>query len=252
MADQQTLNEPDPEVIKLQMDVTRESLTDKLETLENKVTNTVAEAQAAVADTVEAVRDTVEAVKDTVASSVETVKDSVQSSMDSVKDTVSSSVDSVKDALDVYGQVDRHPWAMVGGSVVVGFLGGWLLTPARRRETIPTAWSAPPPQQVSALTHQVYREEKPAPVEKQGPSWMSQLSQAVAPELDKLKGMAIGTLAGVVRDMVTEIAPPSYQPQVKEMMDDLTVKMGGQPIVGRVLPESPPQPESRQRACAMR
>src|SRR5437016_3392042 len=99
------------DLIRLQMQETRSDLVEKLETLENRVTSTVAEAQAAVADTVENVKETVAAVKG------------------SVRDTV----DSLKSACDVSGQVERHPWLSMGGALALGYVGGRLLhQPARK------------------------------------------------------------------------------------------------------------------------
>ena len=113
-------NQESKEVILQQMHDTRSSLADKLENLERQVTDTVQTAASAVTDTVASVKD---AVHDTVA----TVKDSVQ-----------SGVASVKDSFDIPAHVERHPWAMMAGSVAVGYLGGRFLSgsgskPARER-----------------------------------------------------------------------------------------------------------------------
>src|SRR5262245_3254490 len=109
MAEQQEVGVPEPEAIRQQMDATRSSLTEKLEVLEQKVSSTVDVATTAVEDT------------------VATVKESVEASATAVKDSVAASVHTVAEAFDLGRQVQRHPWAMVGGSVAVGFLGGWLL-----------------------------------------------------------------------------------------------------------------------------
>src|SRR5687768_2848245 len=113
------------EVIKQQMAETRESLADKLETLENKVIGTVENTTQSVANTVESVTD---AVQDTVA----TVKGTVHDTVEAVKGGVHDTVETVREAFDIRQQVDRHPWAMLCGSVALGFIGGYLLTPPRR------------------------------------------------------------------------------------------------------------------------
>ena len=82
------------EVIRHRMEQTREALTEKLETLEQKVA------------------DSVSAVTDTVAS---------------VQEKVHEGVESVKDAVDVKAHVERHPWLMLGGSVLCGYVLGDLL-----------------------------------------------------------------------------------------------------------------------------
>src|SRR5262249_60811224 len=90
-----------PEVIRQQMQETRTALTEKLEALEHQVVETVQGARSAVTDTVESVRG---AVHDTVCT--------------------------VKETFDLNRQVERHPWAMVGGSFALGYVSGRLLKQA--------------------------------------------------------------------------------------------------------------------------
>src|SRR5437868_9061606 len=109
------------EVIKQQMEETRESLSEKLGALEQHVLSTV--------------QDTTDSVTNT----VETVKDAVQGTVSSVKETVADTVDTVKEAFDVRQQVERYPWAMLAGAVFVGYVGGRLLTPPGR-PYMPQSW----------------------------------------------------------------------------------------------------------------
>lgn len=106
----------EPDVIREQIEETRTSLTEKLETLEGQVRETVQSAKATVEDT------------------LETVKSSVQNTVESVKQT-----------FDLSYQVDRHPWAMTGGSFVVGFLlGNYLEGRRQTREVRPPQTTASP------------------------------------------------------------------------------------------------------------
>src|SRR5262249_38838293 len=98
-----------PEVIRQQMEETRAALSEKLETLEQQVVGTVKDARAAVTDTVE-----------------------------TVKGAVHDTVETVKETFDVSRQVERHPWAMLGGSIALGFLGGRLY---ERLEVPAPPWS---------------------------------------------------------------------------------------------------------------
>src|SRR5579859_1541072 len=91
----------EPEITRADLDETRASLSEKLETLEQQVVHSVHGATNAVNETVESVKD---AVHDTVAK--------------------------VRETLDIPLQVKQRPWGMVGGSIALGFLGGYLL---RRR-----------------------------------------------------------------------------------------------------------------------
>jgi ElaB/YqjD/DUF883 family membrane-anchored ribosome-binding protein len=242
MADEQT----DPEVIRRQMEAQRASLAEKLDTLENKIVRTVDEAREAVAET------------------VQTVKDSVQSSAQAVKDTVNSSVETVKETLDVPLQVQRHPWAMVGGSIALGFVAGWAVNRAMRarRSTGPSLAYVPEPSS-GAVTfalpaHGAQRDSReqaraaaPVPVAApsaaaaaiqsapapRGPSWLDEVSRALAPEMHKLKGLAIGAAMSVVRDVVTQHIPEQLRPRLDEVIDNITAKLGGEPMRGHLLDE---------------
>jgi hypothetical protein len=93
------------EMIREQMTETKSHLSDKLESLEHQVSDTVQSTGTAVNDTVAAVQKTV----------------------DSVTGAVQGAVQSVSNAFDVRRQFDRHPWLVLGGAVVVGYLAYELL-----------------------------------------------------------------------------------------------------------------------------
>jgi len=231
-------------VIKHQMEEQRASLAEKIEALENRIVQTVEGAREAVADT------------------VETVKDTVHNSVETVKDSVSSSVESVKETFDLPAQTQRHPWALFGCSVAAGFAGGWILFRAlegNRQSALPPArayhpaaytgassWASRPQAAfsngapVEAAPAPSAPAPAPAPAAESGPSWLSELGHKFEPELNKVKGLAIGALIGVVRDMVTKSLPEPAQPQVRDMMDNMTTKLGGEPIRGEVLEQFMP------------
>src|SRR5262249_14677832 len=96
--------DPEPEVIRRQIEQTSSSLKEKLDTLEEKVLGTVKVATEEVEQTVENVKET-----------VETVKESVEGTVEPLKRT-----------FDLPYQVDRHPWLMVGGACLAGFVFGKL------------------------------------------------------------------------------------------------------------------------------
>src|SRR5262245_2642415 len=114
-------NETDPEVIRKKMLEKRTALTEKLEALEQGVLGVAS-----------SVTNTVESVKEGVEETVEAVKDTVQDTVGAVKETVEETVETAKGLFDVPGHVERHPWAMLAGSVGVGALLGFLL----RRRTV--------------------------------------------------------------------------------------------------------------------
>jgi hypothetical protein len=210
-----------PEVTRADLDETRASLSEKLETLEQQVVQSVHGATHAVNETVESVK---EAVHDTVAT--------------------------VKDTFDLSLQVRRRPWSMVGGAIALGYLGSCLL---RRRDA-----DRPSPIRGSQLPIQGNPQKKQyeelpkngqsfvdeasgtRPVQKDSPrsSEHGWLTERFGPEITKLKGLAIGTALSVVRDLITQTGPEQIRAELAEMMDSITVKLGGEPIRGPVLKEN--------------
>jgi len=80
--------------------------------------------------------------------------------------------------------------------------------------------------------------KKPVQEVSQGPSkpvWLSEVNELFGTEITMLKGLAIGTVLGVVRDMITQSVPEQMQPQLADVMDSITAKLGGKPILGPVV-----------------
>jgi ElaB/YqjD/DUF883 family membrane-anchored ribosome-binding protein len=219
-------------LIEQQMQETRHALAEKLETLENQVIGTVAEANSAVVETVDSVK---EAVHET----VETVKGSVQ-----------DTVDSVRDALNVSRQMDRHPWLFLGGAAALGYLGGCLMhrAEARARTTTErrgvgqafadTGATMRPPGGNGVGDYRLHErvEESPAPAPRPRPEedsgWLGSLTREFASEIGQLKGLAIGVGLGLVRDMIVQSSPPPLAPKLGELIDRVTAKLGGERIQG--------------------
>jgi ElaB/YqjD/DUF883 family membrane-anchored ribosome-binding protein len=189
------------EVIHAEMEETRASLADKLEALENSVRGTVESATHAVATATQAVESTVESVQETVKETVETVKET----------------------FDLTDKVERYPWAMFGGAFGVGFLGGCLLGPARRKypEARAQGWPSSLTEPASAPAA---GDGRPAR-EETGP-----LSESLHEGLQLLRGMAVGTVMGLLRDMALRAVPPSFTNETTRWMDELTTALGGKPV----------------------
>lgn len=194
----------EPEVIRHQMEDTRTDISEKLDTLENEFAGSVQHASDAVNETVAEVRGT---VKDTV---------------DTVQGAVHETLETMKSTFDVPHQVDQHPWLMLGGAVAAGYLGGLVLSSLEK----PHAPSHP-------TGHDSHRE--PSSTSK----WLGQLAQELKPEIEQVKGLAIGAALSIVRDLLSRSLPPDARKQVAETMDHVTVKLGGKPIQGLV-PEREP------------
>jgi len=216
----------EPDVIRQEIDVTRESLTEKLDLLEGQVK-----------DAVSTVTDTIETVKNSVESTVETVRSGVENTVDSVKTSLSDTVDSVKESFDLSRQVDRHPWGAVGCSLLAGVAAGYLLGGSRQRRA---SYS----QGIPGMEYLIpgYQPARPAEAprqevaqERSHAAFMPTLLGALEGELDKIKQTAIGALIGIARDALKESLPPSLAENVSEIMDGVTRRVGGEPIRGHVL-----------------
>jgi hypothetical protein len=225
-----------PEVIRQQMQGTRASLSDKLEALENKVVGTVEGATSAVTDTVNC------------------VKGAVQDTVQSVKGSVRDTVDSVKESVNIVHHVERHPWLMFGASLATGYIGGALLfsvAPSRRSARgvrHPEEWGQGPARLGGAASDETYgahegnghHREAYRPEAKPDQTFLSTMTEKFGPEIDKLKSIAIGTLFGFGRELLARSVPGPISSQLTQVVDDVTRKLGGEPVRGPLLSESCP------------
>jgi len=252
----------DEQVIRQQMEDTRTSLTDKLETLENKVADTVQEATSAVSETVTSVK---ESIQDTVA----TVTGSVQDTVTTVKDTLHDGVESVKNMFDVPHLVEQHPWPAVAGSIALGFClertFGKATTPMTEKMS---EASAPMPNQPGQAgsgatgyqgalqsrqgrSHSTNGGHTPREKHEKHAPKKSSLLSALGPEIEQLKGLALGALFGLARELIVKAVPPEMGERLKEIVDNVTTKLGGKPLekpLGEFGERSGDEPQGEQAA----
>lgn len=216
------------EIIKKQMDDTRSSLADKIEALEDQVTDTVKEATNEVTDTVHSVTDAVTEVTDT-------VKETVDDVSHTVSEAVQDATHSIAKLFDITGHVRRHPWAGLGGAVFAGFLVGRLI-PSRRSESAP---EAPSPSSFSTASDRISSfgqtspttaAEKPKDDGPQGWFWE---------ELGRLKGLAVSSVMGLVRDLAAHSLPAAIGKKVATEVNRMTSNLGGEPIEEPILAADP-------------
>jgi ElaB/YqjD/DUF883 family membrane-anchored ribosome-binding protein len=231
--------DPEPDVIRNEIEQTRESLTEKIEKVEEQFK-----------DTLGSVKDTLTGVKDTVENTIDSVKEKVQDTVQSVTSTVEGTVASVKQTFDVPQQVRRHPWALAGCSLVAGLAAGYFL--AGRRGAMSWAYRSAPPrprfdgragyqssagnyQQPAASNYQSAASAQPSRAEPEQPGLLTRLLGPFESEIDKVKETAIGVLMGLMRDTLKRSLPPTLAANVDEIMDSATRKAGGKPVAGPVL-----------------
>jgi ElaB/YqjD/DUF883 family membrane-anchored ribosome-binding protein len=214
----------EPDVIRQKIENTRESLAGKLETLEGQV------------------KGTVEAVSNTIGS----VKEKVESTVENVKSTVSDTVDSVKETFDLSRQVDRHPWAAAGCSLLAGLATGYLVSGPRRWRHYASEFSDTASHLASRASEAVGYGAAGAGLSgaaaeslrgDRGPrrGVLGGLLEPFAGELDNLKDLAVGALMGVARDFIVRSVPPSLAPRVEEILNNATRRAGAEPVSGPVL-----------------
>lgn len=231
--------ENETDVIREQMLETRTALTEKLEALQDTV--------------VTAVQGTTESVTET----VQNVKEAVQDTVSNVTESVQETVQSVKSTLDIGAHVQNHPWAMFGGAVALGYLGGRLIPSA---STVAHAATSAATSAASAATGAMGAAasnltsspssgygassygasshgapsggayQPSASSSSNGPTWVDSLTEAARPAIKQLEGMAIGTLMGVLGELAVGAAPEGFKPQLKDMLEKLNTTLGGERV----------------------
>jgi len=199
-----------PEVIRKQMEETRSNLTEKLESLENQVAGTVQSASEVVNDTVEAVKGTV----------------------DNVTATVHETVQSVSRTFDLRLQTEKHPWIVFGGSVALGCLAAQCLGSTPQKST-----KAASREQTDGREENRAREsDSPHPAKARAEPAEAGPRSWFWDELGRVKGLAVGALMGVVRDLAARGLPGTLGKRAAEEVDHLTAQLGGEPLPEPVIP----------------
>ncbi len=143
---------------------------------------------------------------------------------------MNEAMSSVRDALNVSRQAHEHPWLLVGGSVVAGYVGGRLLD-SMEGGRFPSHLSLPvrPEQFLPEDSEVRQRIETEPPPRRSGSFFLKALTDTFAPEFNKLKRVALGVAMGLMCDRISESVPPQLKGDLTDLMDRFTVKLGGQP-----------------------
>lgn len=211
-----------PEVIRERIDATRATLTDKVRTLEQEVRGTVCDVRNGVTDTVDGVRDTVAGVGN-----------AVRSTVDHMRDALQEAGCSLREGLNLQQQVQAHPWVMVGGSVAAGYFLGSLLPEAGTKHAESSMAGEP--------AH--FAGPSPLPARqtaKPRSGFLSGLRAQFAPEIQKVRGLAIGTAIGLLRDLLKPEIPRQLASDLDQLVDSVTIKLGGKPVAGPILSSTEP------------
>jgi ElaB/YqjD/DUF883 family membrane-anchored ribosome-binding protein len=207
---------PDPvEQVRVEMENTRASLSQKFDVLESKIGEGVQETAASIT-----------AAKETITETVQTVQEAVRGTVSAVE----SGVSAVEEFFDIPAQIQRHPWGIMGGAVVVGFLGERLLGAAC--PTALAAAAAAEQKDMSPLTgkHSNGHGHKPNGHSNKRastkPSVLQSLAQEFDSELGKLKNIAVASLITGLHQWLAPSIPEAVQPQVQDIVRSVTQKLG--------------------------
>jgi ElaB/YqjD/DUF883 family membrane-anchored ribosome-binding protein len=211
-----------------EMQETRTSLTEKLEALEARVTGVVENATSTANQLVENVKDTVH----------------------DVTEKVESGLESAAETFNLTRQTERRPWLLV--SLATGFgcmLGYTLNRPGRRSSGSSYAGSSAAPQR----SYETWQAGGGLPQQSSAPTASQAAPQKeglFAEEMRRLKGLAVGALMGMARDLVQKSLPESVGNRLAQEFDTMTSKLGAEPIQGPVLEDTERSEKPTRRASA--
>jgi ElaB/YqjD/DUF883 family membrane-anchored ribosome-binding protein len=166
-----------PELIEREMEQTRESLTEKVSLLEQKVVGQIQSATDAVQDTVHCVKSA--------------VQDTVQAVTGTMSHTVESLTDGAREMLDLRKHTRENPWAMVCGATAAGFVTG-LLVFRRQSSRASLSVAAPAP----------FTSQPATPAVSHRPAWLNDLFETAGQEIKKLAEQALATATAALRQTV--------------------------------------------------
>jgi len=169
-----------PEVIRHQMEDTKMQLSEKLLSLESRVSESVHSTVAVVHATVE----------------------SVQETLHTVTGAVQNAAQAVNDAFDFRREIDRHPLLVVGGAVVLGYLAVEFMAGAEKKsDQTPEAAHSPPP-----FGDQVGDRKRRSEFESAAIAAAYELGRESSSR-HHLQDLATNSLVGVVQDIASRALP---------------------------------------------
>lgn len=162
--------------------------------------------------------DGLEVLEERVRETVEDMRSAVEDIVENVKDTVDTTVETVRRTFDVHHQVEQHPWLLVGGATVVGYLFG-SLSSGRSSSPVSTDDAG---LSRTGTTAASFRESSARPPRRQGRG--SGVRDRFKDEIALIEGAVIGAVISTLGDMVKQALLPSASP-----ITNAGTKLSGQP-----------------------
>ncbi len=204
-----------PERIESEMELTRESITQKVAALETQVLGTIQSATNTLTDTVQSVKDAPAAVRESVQETVAAVRESVKETISSVRESVA--------AFSVSDCVRDNPTAALGTSFAGGFLTGFLLLGGRESRPIMARGArepAPEGRQGSVPPGYSAYSADPGPARSAG--MFAGLIKMVGGELEQLARQALSTAIASLKQSVNDKVPKLMDDAVQSFTSRVT------------------------------
>jgi ElaB/YqjD/DUF883 family membrane-anchored ribosome-binding protein len=184
------MSDESPEMIELQMSETRDSLTEKINALENHVVGTLHNATSSVTDILDSVKNV-------------------------VPDTIAGVQDAVTEQVNTTFNISKHtrekPWPMVGGATALGFITGMLLF---RRVYVNPIKAGSAESAVSELSPKPVANTLQSSTPRASiklPGWLDQivdkLASRMSEEVRKIGELAIDTASASLKQTVETTLP---------------------------------------------
>jgi len=202
-----------------EMEETRSSLSEKLEALENKVTEKV----------VDPVTSAVERATDAAVDIVDTVKETVQNVSGKVEETTKA----VVSAFDLSKQTERHPWVMFGIAATTGcVLGSFLGSRTQRSSVESSSWTrSKHVKGTNGASHHV----EASPARRAPKKAASEHESWIQDQMRHLGGLAISALMSSIRDLAKRAIPGPLGDRIGAEVENMTTSLGAEPIRGDVV-----------------
>ena len=208
---------------------TRAAMTAKLAILEERVVETVADAQASVEKIMEDVGAIVTDVRGTVDTTLATVDTTlvavrqgitgtqalVAEIVEHMKRTIGDTVATVQRTFDLHAQVEHHPWPMVGGALLAGYmlgsLGGGHPSAAGSPRDPPGVEASRPGSPPAARASSA----RPQPQQGIVSGILDQVKDEMQDEIASLTSAAVGAVISTLREMFKQ-AMPALAPHLEK------------------------------------
>lgn len=195
------------------------------------------------------IRRKIEQTKASLSEKIDTLQHEVQDTVSEARTSVEHTFADVKRAFSLKHQIESHPLPFFGGSIILGLILGKLISPEQRsidRSWSEPAYSGSvvkPNFQNTAFqsggsnfqsagsdeelsTNGAFTDR----VKGKTKNLVKDVLGDFEDELQELKSLAIGALIGTFKEAVTHAVPPAISGKVGQVIDSATTKLGGKPI----------------------